>query len=244
MTIPRLQQRDAIPLSFAQQRLWFLDQLEPQSPLYNVCRALRLSGRLNVEALRNALNAIVRRDEVLRTTFAAVDGFPVQVIAPARRVEMELIDLRKRGFTDGQLGSLLKQKARQPFNLCSDLMLRATLIRLEEQEHILVLVMHHIASDGWSIGILFWELSKLYDAFCEGKPNLPPELTLQYADYAVWQRTELEGPAFDSELSYWKRYLRDAPGLLGLPADRPRPPMQSYRERRTTIAFRSILLIG
>ena len=229
MTIPRLQKRDAIPLSFAQQRLWFLDQFEPHSPLYSVCRAVRLSGQLNVEALHKALNAIVRRHEVLRTTFAAVDGFPVQVIAPERRVELELIDLRKRRFTDRQLGSLLKRKARQPFNLCSDLLLRATLIRLEEQEHILVLVMHHIASDGWSIGILFWELSKLYDAFCGGKPDPLPELTVQYADYAVWQRTELEGPAFDRELSHWKRQLRDAPGLLDLPTDRPRPPIQTYR---------------
>ncbi len=241
--IPHRTNRDSAPLSFAQQRLWFLDQLEPNSPLYNVAKAVRLSGPLNVNALRKSLAAIVERHEALRTTFSSVDGEPVQVIHKSRSVELTTIDLESRSveLTTIDLGArsngnrnldvqlLLQEEARRPFNLSADLMLRPTLFRLAEEEHILLLVMHHIASDGWSMGVLFRELAAFYEAFSHGKPAPLPELPIQYADFAVWQRHYLQGEVLESQLSYWKKQLAGAPALLDLAPDRPRPAVQSYR---------------
>jgi amino acid adenylation domain-containing protein len=223
--------RDAdLPLSFAQQRLWFLDQLEPNSGLYNISTATRLSGCLNIEALQNALDAIVARHEVLRTAFASVDGIPVQVIRESRPVELGVFDLSQVSALEreGEIQRLLYEHASRPFNLSSDLMLRASLLRLEPDQHIFVLVMHHIASDGWSLGVLFRELAALYGGFGAGQSSPLADLPIQYADYAVWHREWLKGEVFDSQLRYWKQQLSGAPELLKLPTVRPRPAAQSY----------------
>ena len=240
--IPRIVNRDSVPLSFAQQRLWFLDQLEPDNPLYNVPTALRLSGKLNVELLRRSLDAIVARHEALRTTFVPLDGSPVQVIGACRPVELTVIDLAHGPASEreAELRLALKEESRRPFDLSADLMLRATLARLDRDEHVLLLVMHHIASDGWSREILFHELAVLYGAFAEGKPDPLPELPIQYADFAVWQRERLQGKILEAQLSYWKQQLSAVP-VLELPTDRPRPPVQTYRGERRSFSLSKAL---
>jgi amino acid adenylation domain-containing protein len=232
--IPRRKPGETVSLSFAQQRLWFLDQLEPNSALYNITKAVRVSGFLNVEALQKTFDAVVARHEVLRTNFADVDGVPVQIIAEGWPVALRVTDLSQMSASEREAGvqRLLKEEASRPFNLSSDLMLRATLLKLESEEHILLLVMHHIVSDGWSMGILFGEISALYEAFSTGKPSSLAELPIQYADYAIWQRRWLQGAVLESRLSYWRQQLKDAPHLLELPADRPRLAVQSYRGAR------------
>jgi len=216
--IPRRVNRESIPLSFAQQRLWFLDQLEPNSPLYNIPMAMRLSGALNVEALQESLNAIVARHEALRTTFVAVDGNPVQVIGESSTMDFRVTDLSHQPASEreSELQSLLKEQVRRSFNLSADLMLRASLVRLGDEEHLLLLVMHHIASDGWSRGVLFREITALYQAFFTGESSPLPDLSVQYADYAVWQRHWLQGENLARQLSYWKKQLSGSP-LLELP---------------------------
>ncbi len=174
-----VERTDTLRLSFAQQRLWFLDQLEPNSPLYNIPRAVWITGHLNIDALQSGLDTIVVRHEALRTRFAFADGSPVQVIAEHRSVELPVIDLRELSAVDrrAEVKRLCAEEARRPFDLSSDLMMRARLYFLDQQEHVLLLVIHHIAADGWSMGVLFRELSILYEAFAAGKPcplqNLP-----------------------------------------------------------------------
>ncbi len=228
--IPRRETSEPCPLSFSQQRLWFLDQLDPNSP-FNICTGVRLSGILKVEALQQTLNALVVRHEALRTTFVSVDGSPVQVITERQSVELPLIDLSEWSDTDreAEVQRILKKEAQRPFNLSSDLMLGASLLRLGEEEHILLLVMHHVASDGWSIGILFRELVVLYKAFSTGSPLSLPELPIQYTDFAHWQRQWLTGEVLQTQLNYWKQQLAGAPPLLELPTDRPRPSVQTFR---------------
>ncbi|HEY3304677.1 MAG TPA: amino acid adenylation domain-containing protein [Candidatus Binatia bacterium] len=236
--IPRIVNRDSVPLSFAQQRLWFLDQLEPDNPLYNVPTALRLSGKLSVELLRRSLDAIVARHEALRTTFVPLDGIPVQVIGAYRPVELTVIDLAQGSPSEreAKLRLALKEESRRPFKLSADLMLRATLARLDDDDHVLLLVMHHIASDGWSREILFHELAVLYRAFAEGKPEPLPERPIQYADFAVWQRERLQGKILEDQLSYWKQRLAGLT-VLDLPIDHPRPAVQSFRGARQSFAL-------
>ena len=228
--IPRRQTSDPCPLSFSQQRLWFLNQLEPNS-LFNISIAVRLNGILNVEALQQTLNAIVIRHEALRTNFVAVDENPIQVIAETQSVKITVIDLKERYNTNSEIEveRILKQEAQYSFNLSSDLMLRPTLVRLSEEEHVLLLVMHHVASDGWSVGILFRELAGFYKAFSTGKPLPFPELPIQYADFAYWQRHWLSGEVLQKQLNYWKQQLAESPSLLSLPTDRPRPPIQTFQ---------------
>lgn len=230
-TIPRRTIQEAIPLSFAQQRLWFLDQFEPNSPLYNITKALRIRGDLHSEALQKTLDAIIARHEALRTIFVATDGIPQQVIRAPQPVSLQVIDLRTwpMATREAEAHRLLQQEAHRPFDLTQDLMLRATLLHLEEKEYILLLVMHHIASDGWSMSILFREFSILYAAFASGQPSPLPELPLQYADFAIWQREWLQGEVLEEQLAYWKQQLAEAPPLLELPTDHPRPPVQHFR---------------
>ena len=225
------QNRDNAPLSFAQQQLWFLDQLEPNSSLYNILRAVRLNGNLNRQILKQALDAIVAHHETIRTNYISEDGKPIQVIASPQSVELQVIDLQQyeQAELETQVQRLLQQENQRPFNLASDLMLRGCLLQLAPQEHILVLVMHHIASDGWSMGILSKQLSKLYKAFSEGKSNPLEKLPIQYADYAFWQRERLSGEILDQQLNYWQQQLAGANPVLELPTDRPRPPVQTYR---------------
>lgn len=228
-----------LPPSFSQQRLWFLDQMEPDSPVYNISRAMRINGALNVEALQRTLDALVARHEVLRTTFASPDGSPVQVIAKSRSVELPVTDLRDWPLVEREVEAqrFMVEHARRPFNLSQDLMLRARLLRMDEQEHHLLLTMHHIASDAWSEGILYRELATLYEAFSTGKPSPLPELPIQYADFAQWQREWLQGEVLESRLSYWKQQLGDYSAVLELPTDRPRPLVQTYQGRRQSLAL-------
>jgi amino acid adenylation domain-containing protein len=221
----------ALPLSFAQQRLWFLHQLEPHSAAYNIPAALRLDGALDTVALERSLSEIVRRHEALRTTFVAKDGEPMQIVQPASAVKLPLFDLSQLPSTqrEQEAQQLLAQEASRPFDLASGPLLRAGLIRLSAQEHVALLTMHHIISDGWSIGALVKEVRALYEAYSTGGESPLAELPIQYADYAVWQREWLQGAVLEEQLSYWRRQLQDAPAVLELPTDRPRPRVQSYR---------------
>ena len=234
--IQRRARRTPCPLSFAQQRLWLLDQMQPDTPVYTIAKALRLDGPLDVAALRRALDAVVERHEVLRTTFALDNGIPVQVIADGRPAELAVMDLRDRPAADRELEASrrLEQEARRPYDLSRDAMLRALVLRLGDRDSALLLTMHHIASDGWSMGILARELSTLYDAHVTGRSPRLPELPLQYADYAVWQRQWLQGARLEGQLGYWTERLAGAPALLELPGDRTRPPIQSHRGARHT----------
>jgi amino acid adenylation domain-containing protein len=225
------------PLSFAQQRLWFLDQLDPGQPYYNLPLALRLTGELDVPALSRALDTIVSRHEALRTTFSTKDGEPLQVIGPPRRLALERRDLS--GVPEGEraerLRQILAEELGKPFDLGRDAMLRARLVRESDRSHVLVLMMHHIASDGWSIGILLEELAAYYEANRSGSKPEMLALRIQYADYAVWQRDWLRGGVEETQLAYWKRRLEGTLPLLALSTDRTRPAQQTFsggQERR------------
>jgi amino acid adenylation domain-containing protein len=229
-SIPRRSDSGPCALSFAQQRLWFLNQLEPDSAAYNQPTAVRLSGPIDLKALQKALDQIVARHETLRTTFVSLDGSPAQVIAESQGAALRVIDLREQSdaVRDAEVERLLGETIQRPFDLSRDLMLRALLLRLGEEEHILLLVMHHIACDAWSMGILWRELAALYRAFAAGQPSPLPELPVQYVDYAAWQRDRLNGEILETQLSYWKKQLENIPALQ-LPIDRPRPAAPSFR---------------
>ncbi|PSB43501.1 non-ribosomal peptide synthetase [Chamaesiphon polymorphus] len=218
------------PLSFAQQRLWFLNQLEPDSP-FNISIAIRMNGDLNVDALAQTLNAMVDRHLALRTTFAVIDERVVQLVMPSQAVDFRTIDLSHLSSEKCQVDvdRILSAEPLRPFNLAADLMLRATLIRLNESEHILLLVMHHIAADGWSVGILFREFASFYEGFAMDNPVQLPELTLQYTDFAQWQREYLTGDVLKTQLEYWRQHLADAPRFLTMTTDRPRPSIQTFK---------------
>lgn len=233
-TVPSLQPRQKPPesegdiLSFAQQRSWFLDQLTPENPFYNMPKTIRLVGQLNVPALTQTLNEIVRRHETLRTRFALVNGRPRSFVTP--HVLLELRTATVEALPEAERLSaareLLVEDAQRPFNLQRGPLIRPFLVKLHDQEHILQLTMHHIASDGWSTGVLHRELTLLYPAFYEGNPSPLPELPLQYADFAAWQRQWLQGDRLNTHLAYWRHQLQNLP-TLELPTDRPRPPMQT-----------------
>jgi amino acid adenylation domain-containing protein len=224
-----------LPLSFSQQRLWILDQLEPGSFAYNLATALRLHGELAVGPFGRTISEIVRRHEALRTVFAAgEDGEPRQVILPAGERPLPVVDLTALPGTEraAEAARLAAADALRPFDLARGPLLRTTLLRVAEREHVLLLAMHHIVTDGWSIGIFTRELTELYRAFSAGLPSPLRELPLQYADFAVWQRRWLQGEALEEQLRYWKRHLTGAPPVLELPADRPRPALQSHQGGR------------
>ena len=194
------------PASFAQQRLWFLDQFAPQNPFYNVVTALRLTGSLNLTALEQTFNEIVQRHETLRTTFAAVSGQPVQIISPAFKTNLKVLDLQDLPPEQRQTEAkkLSAAESLRPFNLSTGPLIRITILRLTETEHILLLNMHHIASDDWSIGVLIRELEAIYTALINQRPSPLPELSLQYADFAEWQREWLQGEVLETQLAYWR----------------------------------------
>ncbi|HLL82843.1 MAG TPA: condensation domain-containing protein, partial [Longimicrobium sp.] len=219
-----------LPLSFAQERLWFIDRMEPGSAAYNLPVALRLGGGLDEAALERALGEIVRRHEALRTVFTVVDGSPVQVIAPFDGFVVPVEDLSGLGEADREAAvrRRAREEARRAFDLSAGPLFRAVLLRLAPEEHVLLISMHHIVSDGWSMGVLSGELSALYAAYREGRPSRLPELAVQYADYAVWQREQLEGEVLERQLAYWRERLADAPALLELPTDHPRPLVPAY----------------
>ncbi|HZB43698.1 MAG TPA: condensation domain-containing protein, partial [Pyrinomonadaceae bacterium] len=213
-----------LPLSFAQQRLWFLDQLVPGNPFYNVPVAVRLVGRLDVSALERSLDEILARHEVLRTTFPDAAGRAVQRIAPAQTIALDVLDLRHLAGPEREREALrlAGEEARRPFDLVAGPLMRATLLALDEAEHVLLLTMHHIASDGWSLGVLVGEVAALYASFRAGLPPSLPPLPIQYADFAYWQREWFRGEVLEAQLSYWKRQLGGELPVLELPADRPR----------------------
>ena len=228
-----------MPLSFAQQRLWFLNQLEPDSAFYNIPDAVRLFGQLNITALEQSLNEIIRRHEALRTNFITVEGQPVTVIASTQKLALPIVDLQDLPETERLIETqrLATTEAQRPFDLATEPLVRATLLKLQAKEHVLLLTMHHIVSDGWSMGVLFSELAALYEAFCSGHPSPLAELPIQYIDFAVWQRQWLQAEVVESQLSYWKQQLNGAPALLELPTDRPRPTVQTFRGAHHSIAL-------
>jgi amino acid adenylation domain-containing protein len=236
-SIPRRTTNDQIPLSFAQERLWFLDQLEPGSPVYNVCQAVRMKGTLDVNALEKSLNEIVQRHEILRTNFVAADGSAVQSIVATRTLTMAVVDLSewRDGTAGEELARRLQEESRRPFDFTRDLLMRALLIRTAPTEHTLMLTMHHIISDGWSIGVLFRELGTLYTAFCTGQPPNLPELPIQFADFVLWERENLQGPAIEKPLAYWKKQLGGALPVLELPIDHPRSVAPMSRGAAQTV---------
>ncbi|HEV7401552.1 MAG TPA: amino acid adenylation domain-containing protein, partial [Chthoniobacteraceae bacterium] len=228
--IPRRRQAGPAALSFAQQRLWFLDQLAPGNAFYNIPAPLRLSFPVNAAVLERCVNEIVRRHEMLRTTFSAEDGAPRQTAAPALHVPLPLIDLRHLPAAEREPEAVrrLTEEVRQPFDLVTGPLIRTSLLRLGEIEFIFLLTLHHIVSDGWSMGIFARELTALYLAFAQGQPSPLPPLPIQYADFSEWQRDLLEGEVRHRQLAYWKKQLADLP-VLQLATDRPRPAAQSYR---------------
>ncbi len=238
LRIPRRTSNDNIPLSFAQQRIWFLDQFAPGSSFYNVDNALRVWFPLDVKALERSYNEVVRRHQSLRTSFQAVDGKPVQVIAELLYLPMKVIDLQHLPMVDREVEAhrIATDEAKRPFDLAQGPLVRTILIRLGEADYLLLLSMHHIISDGWSMNIFASEITKLYTAFCLGQPSPLPPLPIQYADFAIWQRHLLQGQTLESHLAYWKKQLADLT-VLQLPTDHPRPAIFSYRGARMPITI-------
>ncbi|MEH2281772.1 MAG: amino acid adenylation domain-containing protein, partial [Nostoc sp.] len=245
LNIQRLQQQDLelsappilsraenaeIPLSYAQQRLWFLDQLEPNSASYNIPIGLRLVGTLEVTALEQSLIEIIHRHEALRTNFITVDGQASQIIQTQPNWAFSVVDLQHLSTTEIELAAqqLVQQQAIQPFDLAEEALFRATLVILSETEQWLLVCMHHVVSDGWSIGVFIQELQALYNAYSQGQPSPLLPLPIQYADFAIWQKQWLQGSVLNSQLSYWQEQLANAPTFLPLPTDRPRPAVQTF----------------
>ncbi|MEP1076598.1 amino acid adenylation domain-containing protein [Leptolyngbya sp. PL-A3] len=234
--------KSIFPLSFAQQRLWFLSQLEPDNPFYNIPAAIRLNGRIDRDALEQAFNIIVSRHDALRTTFSRVDGQPVQAIAPEVKIPLATVDLQSipEAECDRVIQQLTTAEAQRPFNLQTDPLLRVTLLQVRPTESILLLTLHHIVADGWSLGVLNRELAAIYTALVQGRAPALPALPIQYPDFACWQRDTLQGDVLEAQLSYWRSQLQ---GLspLELMGDRPRPAAQTYRGATYPISYSPVL---
>src|SRR5271166_4410362 len=242
--INRVPRDGNLPPSYAQQRLWFIDQLEPGSPLYNLASIYRMRGALNVPALQQAINEIVRRHDSLRTTFRNVDGQPVQVIAAELRVSLEVTPVKGTGEEqrEAEVKRLAREAAVRPFDLANGPLFRPSLLRVDEQDHVLIIVMHHIVGDGWSGSLIAGELAALYQAFAQGRPSPLPELPIQYADFAVWQRQWMQGEVRDKQVEYWRAQLAGAPAVIELPTDRPRVAMQGHHgDIRTHVVPRELI---
>lgn len=216
-----------LPLSFAQQRMWFLYQMDQQNSAYNEALTIRLTGRLNIDILEQTINAIIQRHESLRTTFPVVEGKPIQKIAPSLKIKLLVVNLKD--IPQEQIDKQIIEELQKPFDLTQSPLLRCTLFDLGYENYILVNVFHHIIIDGWSKGILFKELSEFYQAFLSNSTVDLPELPIQYADFAVWQRQWLQGEILENQLNYWKKQLTAAPPLLELPTDKPRPATPNFR---------------
>ena len=236
--IIRVSREGDLPLSFAQQRLWFLHQLEPESVVYSVPVGIRLRGELNRQVLIQSLNEMMRRHEVLRTHFVFKDGGPVQVIAGEVELKIKEIDLRGMEEVEREAEALRlwREEVARPFDLGRGPLLRASLLQLGEQEYLLLAIMHHIVSDGWSTGIMIKELSQLYQAYVKGEESPLAELEVQYGDYAVWQREWLQGEVLEEQLKYWRKQLGEMEPL-DLPTDHPRPAVMNQRGAAKTFAI-------
>lgn len=239
-------QSTTFPLSFAQQRLWFLAQLAPNNPFYNVSAAIRLTGTIDQNALKRSFDAIVQRHAALRTTFAVVDGQPVQIVSPESKVEWSIVDLSIATDQERIIEQLATSEAQRPFNLTLDPLLRVTVLHFDSTHAVLLLTMHHIVADGWSLGVLMRELTEFYGAF-EARSRSGatssfqlPALPMQYSDFACWQRDWLQGDILEQQLSYWRKQLQALPAL-NLPTDRPRPATQTYQGATYPLQFSSTL---
>jgi amino acid adenylation domain-containing protein len=230
-TIGRRVNQAEYPFSFAQQRLWFIEQLQPNTATYNVPVALRLVGSLDVSALGDSINEIVQRHQVLRTTFVSVQGQPMPVVAPSLHIPLLLVDLETLSprAQEQEVASRATAEAQMPFDLATGPLIRAQLLRLNAETHVLLLNMHHIVTDGWSMLVFTRELAALYEALTTSQSGPLPELTLQYADFAHWQQEQLRAGEFEAQIAYWQRKLGDDLPVLRLPIDRPRPAIQSFR---------------
>jgi amino acid adenylation domain-containing protein len=226
-----------LPLSFAQQRLWFIHQLEPDSPAYNIPFAVRFAGALNLTALERSMNEVMRRHEALRTIFRSVAGWPAQVIKPVQRLNFPVVDLSElsKSIRDLEMKRLISEEGGTPFDLAEGPLLRLTLLRIGEQEHVVLLTLHHIVSDGWSTSVLTREVGVLYDAFNNGQPSPLPDLAIQYADFASWQRAHLKGEVLDRHLAYWKAKLGDHPPALKFPWKREQSDARKSRGGESVI---------
>src|ERR1051326_1357556 len=229
-----------VPLSFGQQQLWLLAQLIPDTPVYNESVTVHMPGPLDVAALEQSLNEILRRHESWRTGFPIVDGQPAQMIHSSLQFSLSPVDLRQmpRHEREAEALRIATEDAQQPFDLVHGPLLRATLVRLDDMDHRLFITLHHIIFDGVTIYQVFLpELRALYEAFATGQPSPLPELPIQYADFAVWQREWLQGKVLTDQLAYWKKQLEGAPATLELPTDRPRPSLPTYRGRVQSFAL-------
>ena len=235
---------ERLPLSFAQQRLWFLDQLDPHSSTYNRSFAVRLTGPLNPESLEQSLREVIRRHEVLRTTYPTVDGEAHQIIAPVSGFTVRVLDLRQLPphARDEVARRLVADEARRPFDLAGGPLVRASLLRLDAALHVLILSQHHINTDAWSNDVFAREVSTGYGAFSNGLPSTLADLSIQYADFATWQREWLERETLDRQLSFWKEELKGVPPSLELPTDRPRLAVQTFRGATKTFGLSKRLL--
>ncbi|MBW4417614.1 MAG: amino acid adenylation domain-containing protein [Myxacorys californica WJT36-NPBG1] len=231
-----------LPLSFAQERLWFLDQLEPGNPFYNLAATIRLVGHLDIAALHQSLNALIERHEILRTRFVSVDGQPTQIVS-TMRVDLPILDLSNVSPTaqESEVRRLSLEQAQSSFDLQQGSLLRAQLVSLREHEHVLLLCAHHIIFDGWSTNIFLQELASFYQTFLAQKSSLLPALPIQYADFATWQRQWLQGEILDAQLTYWKRQLAGSLPVLNLPTDFPRLPMQTFHGARRSFVLSQLL---
>jgi amino acid adenylation domain-containing protein len=245
--IQRIEQHEqggVVPLSFAQEQLWFIAQLAPGSPVYNIVDVVPIRGRCDAEALRRAMKELVRRHEILRTAFSSSDRQSFQIVLPTVDLALPELDLsslseqeRERDWT-----RVVREQGRKPFDLSQAPLLRGTLVHLSDQEHRLLLTTHHIIADEWSMEIIHQEVNQLYDAFSQGRPSPLPELPIQYADFAYWQRNWLQGEVLERQISYWNEALAGASSILELPADKPRPAVQSFRGATETFQVPEKLL--
>jgi amino acid adenylation domain-containing protein len=244
--IPQRINRDSAVLSFSQQRLWFLEQLEPGRADYHISSSYRFLGDLNIPVLEKSLSTIVARHEILRTNYINEDGNPIQVISAARSLELPIFNIENQSLSQQEqdIKKLLSQERQRPFNFSQDLMLRSCLLKISNTEYILLLVVHHIAADGLSMGIFCQELNSLYREFSQNLPSSLPELPIQYADFAQWQRQYLQDNVLDDSINYWKKHLAGAPELLSLPTDRPRPAVQTYRGSTKSLILSSQITEG
>lgn len=237
--ITRGERTGVYPMSYEQERLWFFHLLAPNSLVHNLNRRNILEGPLDVKALQKSFDELVRRHEILRTTLTLGDGRPIQVVAPPRADMLPFIDLSGLPAEEraARAEELAVDQARQPFDLAEGPLIRAALLRLETEKHALLLTLHHVITDWWSFGVLYRELLTLYQAFLTGSTSPLPELSIQYGDYARWQREWLQGKELERLLSYWKQQLSDCPHMLNLPMDHPRPARPAFRGRRLRFEF-------
>ncbi|MDZ7949854.1 amino acid adenylation domain-containing protein [Nostoc sp. DedQUE09] len=243
-TIPKSLVSKTIPLSFSQQRLWFIDQLYHGSSFYNIPIVFHIEGQLNITVLQQSLNEILNRHEVLRTNFILVNGEPVQEIARQLNWDLSIINFEHLSGKDweSEVKQLAVEEGTKPFNLAKGLLVRATLVRLSEEEHVLLVTMHHIITDGWSCGVFLRELSTLYAAFSTNEPSPLPELPIQYADFTIWQRDRIQGEFLATQLNYWKQQLKGELSVLQLPTDRPRPNVTTFTGAKKYFTLSPVLI--